>query len=115
MDIYNANHVCNHSDGEGRYSYRNQPNIGVDAIRKLGNSLAELIGCELEMAAKSGKTEVAEAPKGWAVETGKHGLWRDEAEKVISDVATEFTEIFVQEYRRLMGRVRSKAVTIGRL
>ncbi|CAD6589590.1 MAG: hypothetical protein CYPHOPRED_004877, partial [Cyphobasidiales sp. Tagirdzhanova-0007] len=33
-----------------------------------------------------------------------HGLWRDEAEKVISDIATEFTEIFVQEYRSLMGR-----------
>ena len=105
MDIYNANHICNHSDGEGRYSYRNQPTIGIDAIAKMGNALAEIIGCELELAEKSGEDKVAEAATGWAEDQNKHELWRDKAENVIKNITAEFAEVFAQEYRKLMGNV----------
>jgi uncharacterized protein YdiU (UPF0061 family) len=27
MDVYDYNHICNHSDEEGRYSYRMQPTM----------------------------------------------------------------------------------------
>lgn len=108
MDIYNANHICNHSDGEGRYSFRKQPPIGIDAINKFGNALAEMIGCELEMAADS--DGVAEIAKGWASDVDKHAAWRDTGMKVVEDIKTEFTGVFVSEYRKLMGRVSSCSV-----
>ena len=48
MDLYDEGQICNHSDGEGRYSYRLQPTMGVFAIRELLNAVAPLVGFELE-------------------------------------------------------------------
>lgn len=104
MDIYSPNHICNHSDGEGRYSYRNQPPICVEAIQRLGSALAELIGYELELAG-SGRM-VASAQRGWATETSKLEGWRSQGLKVVEEVATEFTGLYVQEYKTLMAKVR---------
>lgn len=105
MDVYNQNHICNHSDGEGRYSYRNQPPIGIDAVYKFGSSLAEIIGCELEMAESSPSNEGAaqRVSRGWAKDSEKLEGWRETGLKVVEEIATEFTAIFMQEYRRLMG------------
>ncbi|CAH7684155.1 hypothetical protein PPACK8108_LOCUS18196 [Phakopsora pachyrhizi] len=47
MDIYDPNHICNHSDQYGRYSYQNQPEMIKFGILKLGESLAEIIGYEV--------------------------------------------------------------------
>ena len=27
MDVFDPYHICNHSDGEGRYSYQAQPSV----------------------------------------------------------------------------------------
>lgn len=106
MDIYSSNHICNHSDGEGRYSYRNQPPIGVDAVQKFGNALAEIIGCELEMARNGDAGEgPAGAPKGWAEDTSKLEAWHDEGLKVVEEIASEFMAVHIQEYKRLMSQV----------
>ncbi|CAH7684192.1 hypothetical protein PPACK8108_LOCUS18243 [Phakopsora pachyrhizi] len=43
MDIYDPNHICNHSDQYGRYSYQNQPEMIKFGILKLGESLARLL------------------------------------------------------------------------
>ena len=106
MDIYSSNHICNHSDGEGRYSYRNQPPIGVDAVQKFGNALSEIIGCELEMSRTGDASEgLAEAPKGWAADTSKLEAWHDEGLKVVEEISSEFMAIHIQEYKRLMSQV----------
>jgi uncharacterized protein YdiU (UPF0061 family) len=46
MDVFNSNHICNHSDDGGRYSYANQPAMIVFAMRKLLNALAPIVGFE---------------------------------------------------------------------
>jgi len=105
MDIYSSNHICNHSDGEGRYSYRNQPPIGVDAVQKFGNALSEIIGCELEMARNGDAGEgPAGAPKGWAEDTSKLEAWHDEGLKGVEEIASEFMAVHIQEYKRLMSQ-----------
>lgn len=104
MDIYSPNHICNHSDGEGRYSYRNQPPIGIDAVYKFGSALCEMIGCELEMAEQDGQG-VAEASEGWAADSSKLEKWQETGRKVVEEIASEFMSVHIAEYKRLMAKV----------
>lgn len=103
MDIYSSNFICNHSDGEGRYSFRNQPPIGHEAIHRLGTALAEIIGCELELAANA--DTIVEAPRGWANDESKLEAWKEAGEKVVQEIASEFMGTYVQTYRNLMAKV----------
>lgn len=48
MDLYDEGQICNHSDSEGRYTYRLQPTMGVFAIRELLNAVAPMVGFEIE-------------------------------------------------------------------
>ncbi|HEY0586488.1 MAG TPA: YdiU family protein [Pseudoduganella sp.] len=48
MDGFDANHICNHSDEHGRYSYANQPQIGHWNCYALAQALLPLIG-EVEL------------------------------------------------------------------
>ena len=48
MDGFDANHICNHSDDHGRYSYSNQPQIGHWNCYALAQALLPLIG-EVEL------------------------------------------------------------------
>jgi uncharacterized protein YdiU (UPF0061 family) len=43
MEDYSPTYICNHSDHEGRYSYKNQPYIGLWNCSALGNALSSLI------------------------------------------------------------------------
>ena len=43
MEDYNPNHVCNHSDHQGRYAFKNQPYIGLWNCSALGHALSSLI------------------------------------------------------------------------
>ncbi|KAL8293526.1 hypothetical protein RQP46_000227 [Phenoliferia psychrophenolica] len=107
MDVYDPSHVCNHSDEEGRYSYRNQPTMGIFAVQKLGNAMAELIGCEedLENSESSPATGFLEVDEGWG-EGGQLAGWMDGWKKVglerVEEVKAEFQVIFKDEYTRLM-------------
>ncbi|MGI4847250.1 MAG: protein adenylyltransferase SelO [Janthinobacterium lividum] len=49
MEAYDARHICNHTDQQGRYSYANQPRIGQWNCHALGQALLPLIG-EVEQA-----------------------------------------------------------------
>lgn len=49
MEAFDANHICNHSDEQGRYAYRMQPQIGHWNCAALGQALLPLIG-EIEQA-----------------------------------------------------------------
>ena len=48
MEGFDANHICNHSDDQGRYSYANQPQIGHWNCYALAQALLPLIG-EVEL------------------------------------------------------------------
>lgn len=44
MEKYDERHICNHTDQQGRYSYRMQPTIGHWNAHALGQALLPLIG-----------------------------------------------------------------------
>jgi uncharacterized protein YdiU (UPF0061 family) len=44
MEAYDPAHICNHTDQQGRYSYRMQPRIGEWNCYALGQAMVELIG-----------------------------------------------------------------------
>lgn len=44
MEAFDARHICNHSDQQGRYSYSMQPKIGEWNCYALGQALLPLIG-----------------------------------------------------------------------
>ena len=48
MEDYNPNHVCNHSDHQGRYAFKNQPYIGLWNCSALGHALSSLISEETQ-------------------------------------------------------------------
>ena len=43
LDRYDPSFICNHSDHHGRYSFRNQPDIGYFNLRCLGQALSSLV------------------------------------------------------------------------
>jgi uncharacterized protein YdiU (UPF0061 family) len=44
MEAFDLNHICNHTDSQGRYSYRMQPEIGQWNCYALSQALLPLIG-----------------------------------------------------------------------
>jgi uncharacterized protein YdiU (UPF0061 family) len=44
MEAFDADHICNHTDQGGRYSYANQPQVGHWNCYALGQALLPLIG-----------------------------------------------------------------------
>ncbi|OON64655.1 hypothetical protein B0920_06660 [Massilia sp. KIM] len=48
MEAFDANHICNHTDQGGRYSYANQVPVGHWNCYALGNALLPLIGAPEE-------------------------------------------------------------------
>ena len=44
MEAFDAEHICNHTDSQGRYSYANQPQVGHWNCHALGQALLPLIG-----------------------------------------------------------------------
>ena len=46
MEDYNPSHICNHSDSQGRYAFKNQPYIGLWNCSALGHALSSLISEE---------------------------------------------------------------------
>ncbi|MBS1160194.1 MAG: hypothetical protein H6R15_2613 [Proteobacteria bacterium] len=44
MEAFDAGHICNHSDDQGRYTYRNQPHIAQWNLYRLADALLPLIG-----------------------------------------------------------------------
>jgi len=46
MDGFDLNHICNHSDHQGRYAYARQPQVAYWNLYALGQALLPLIGDE---------------------------------------------------------------------
>jgi uncharacterized protein YdiU (UPF0061 family) len=63
LDGFNPRHVCNHSDGQGRYAYHRQPQVAFWNLHCLAQALAPLIN-DMEITQRvleSFKTEFAQA------------------------------------------------------
>eukprot|EP00744_Colponema_vietnamica_P013158 GILI01018458.1.p1 GENE.GILI01018458.1~~GILI01018458.1.p1 ORF type:complete len:696 (-),score=147.99 GILI01018458.1:178-2265(-) len=43
LDLYDPNHICNHSDDRGRYAYRNQPKAVKFDLEKLSEALSPVV------------------------------------------------------------------------
>lgn len=91
---------------------RNQPTMGVFAVQKLGDALAELIGCEEDIAkAEEGSSRIGyvQADEAWGEggeATGCMEGWRAKGLEKVEEVKSEFVEVFTAEYTRLMRLVR---------
>lgn len=46
LDDYDANHICNHTDVEGRYSFKNQPGIAHWNLAQLAKALSPIVNYE---------------------------------------------------------------------
>jgi len=46
LDDYEANYVCNHTDVEGRYSFKNQPGIAYWNLQQLARALSPIVNNE---------------------------------------------------------------------
>lgn len=51
LDVYNPSFICNHSDANGRYSFKNQPSVGLWNLNALATSLMTLLPSETLIAA----------------------------------------------------------------
>ncbi len=58
MDDFDANFICNHSDHEGRYSYKNQPEVGLFNISCLAQALLPILDEDVEIAVAKAKAEI---------------------------------------------------------
>ncbi|PCH42278.1 UPF0061-domain-containing protein [Wolfiporia cocos MD-104 SS10] len=96
MDVFDAFHICNHDDGEGRYSYKFQPNAIVYALRALLNALAPLVGAEADKG-------TAVSP-GWADSATPEELadWRARGMELKDEIERVAQETCAVEYGRLM-------------
>lgn len=96
MDNFDPQYTPNHDDHLLRYSYKNQPSIIWWNLVRLGESLGELIGAgdkvDEESFVREGVTEEF-AP-----------ALINRAEEVIGRTGDEFRTVFLNEYKRLMGR-----------
>jgi uncharacterized protein YdiU (UPF0061 family) len=65
LDSYDANHICNHTDTQGRYSYRNQPQAAYWNLFCLAQALLPLIagpaGADPDSAVSKHAIEITQA------------------------------------------------------
>lgn len=96
MDNFDSSYTPNHDDHMLRYSYKNQPTIIWWNLVRLGESLGELIGAGDQV------DEETFATKGVTEEFAETLIKR--AETIISKTGEEYRAVFLNEYKRLMGR-----------
>jgi uncharacterized protein YdiU (UPF0061 family) len=102
MEAFNPAHICNHSDEQGRYSYANQPYIGLWNCSRLAQALTPLIAAEQCNAALA-RYEGVYLEKYASLMRAKLGLTqsRDSDDALINDLlallaehGTDFTIFF---------------------
>ncbi len=78
MEAYDPAHICNHTDQQGRYSYRMQPRIGEWNCYALGQAMVSLIGDVDEVHAALAVYKPSFDAKMTALWQAKLGLLSDE-------------------------------------
>ncbi|WP_034292655.1 YdiU family protein [Herbaspirillum sp. RV1423] len=74
MEAFDARHICNHTDQQGRYSYQMQPRIGQWNCFALGQALLPLIGSVEDTEAALASYDADFAAKNDALLHAKLGL-----------------------------------------
>ncbi|EUC57586.1 YdiU domain protein [Rhizoctonia solani AG-3 Rhs1AP] len=92
MDVYDYNHICNHSDDGGRYSFKMQPTMIIFALRALLNALSPLIGAESSLGHAVGPN--------WAKDASEHQIaeWSDKGEEIRDEVDEMVKSTFEKKY-----------------
>ena len=80
MEAFDANHICNHTDRQGRYAYSMQPRIGHWNCYALGQAMLPLVGEVDEVHAALAHYETTYAEKINALLHAKLGLQSEEPE-----------------------------------
>ncbi|WP_370652112.1 YdiU family protein [Caballeronia sp. TF1N1] len=84
MDGFNAHHICNHTDTQGRYSYSRQPQVGYWNLFCLAQALVPLVGANLP-------------------EEGRAQRVVEEAQKVLERYKARFGPVFEAKMRAKLG------------
>ncbi|CAE6443718.1 hypothetical protein ACGC1H_002514 [Rhizoctonia solani] len=103
MDVYDYNHICNHSDDGGRYSFKMQPTMIIFALRALLNALSPLIGAESSLGHAVGPN--------WAQGASEHQIaeWSDKGEEIRDEVTEMVKSTFEKKYwEQMRGRLGLK-------
>ncbi|ARP87118.1 protein adenylyltransferase SelO [Bordetella genomosp. 9] len=111
MDGFRLDHVCNHSDTEGRYAWNRQPSVALWNLYRLGSSLNTIVqNADALTAVLDGYeatfTEAFHA--GMAAKLGI-GVWRTGDESLLDDLLKLMHEQradFTLAFRRLSDAVR---------
>ncbi|KAI7820740.1 hypothetical protein BX661DRAFT_217974 [Kickxella alabastrina] len=85
LDAYDPDFICNHSDTQGRYAFREQPRVALWNLMRLAGSLSTLI---------DGASEPPAEPS-------------PETVNVITDILNSYAGCFKDEYARMAARSRS--------
>jgi uncharacterized protein YdiU (UPF0061 family) len=115
MEAFDAQHICNHTDQQGRYSYANQPQVGHWNCYALGQALLPLIGTVEETEEALSVYQGEFARKMDELLRAKLGLREaHEEDKVLFDAMFQMLQAshvdFTQFFRKLGGlRVDDKA------
>ena len=94
MDLFDANQICNHSDGEGRYTYAKQPSMGAYALQHLTISLSPLIGFEKEHGRAPYPFELLRTP------SEQLEKWSEAGAQLVKDVGQLYINTFDVALRR---------------
>ena len=88
LDAFDPNHICNHTDQQGRYAYARQPNVAFWNLHALAHGLMPLLGdSDAALAAlEPYKNEYAQAMlAAWRAKLGLHDE-RDEDRGLADDL-----------------------------
>jgi len=87
LDSYNPNFICNHSDSHGRYSFKNQPSVGLWNLNALATSLMSLLSSD-ELIAVLKTYEPHYLTQYRALMAAKLGLleYRDDDEQLLNSL-----------------------------
>ncbi|MFL9925234.1 YdiU family protein [Herbaspirillum lusitanum] len=105
MEAFDANHICNHTDQQGRYSYQMQPKIGQWNCFALGQAMLPLIGSVEETEAALGEyqaqfelrhAQLMQAKLGLRSTQAEDGTLLDAMFAILQNSHVDFTSFFRQ-------------------
>jgi len=113
MDAFRLDHICNHSDTQGRYAWNRQPSAALWNLYRLGSSLNALVGDADAVRAELDRFEGVFTQAFHQRMAAKMGIriWHHEDEALLDDLLKLMHEQqadFTLTFRRLADAVRGQ-------
>jgi serine/tyrosine/threonine adenylyltransferase len=109
LDAFEPNHICNHSDHQGRYAWARQPNVALWNLHALAQALLPLMGDDTDTALAALQAYHTAYPQAmldaWRAKLGlatAHSGDRDLADALLKLMAADHAD-FTITFRRLCG------------